>query len=508
MIIIIMKNIIIRKLWMLLLPLIIMAACSPQEMDDFSLSEMGIVADANISFTQTVSPNSDNVITFTSTTVLPDNGVYTMRWDLGNGGTSNKVTATGQYPFAGDYTVTLSIYNPDGSVAKKSVVLSFPKSDFNLVNTPLYVNLTGGAGDVDGKTWVLDRYNNFAKEVKNATGLNINGHMGLGPLNSRGQEWWGAAANDKSMWTIYDFKFTFIQNGVKLNIENKGEGYGRKAVAAANGFNVTSIAGDDALFTYSGGQYTFSLTEGGQYPILTLSGNAFLGYYCGHQDYEIVYQTEKVMALVVHNLVEGQDWCFVYCREDLNVPPPPVVKLNKSIPLMETFEGATTLAFVAEDMGGPKKSAIIGNPVPLPINESSKVYRYWKSTGFYSNLSFTATDYKFDLTTVNKVKVKVFIPSFNDYTTEYAVAGDWISNKKLKPQLAVKLQNSEKGGDAWQTQTEIVKADLQMDKWIELEFDFNGVKDRKDYDKIVIQFGAEGHAGPGFFYFDDFSFNN
>ena len=104
-----MKNIIIRKLWMLLLPLIIMAACSPQEMDDFSLSEMGIVADANISFTQTVSPNSDNVITFTSTTVLPDNGVYTMRWDLGNGGTSNKVTATGQYPFAGDYTVTLSI---------------------------------------------------------------------------------------------------------------------------------------------------------------------------------------------------------------------------------------------------------------------------------------------------------------------------------------------------------------------------------------------------------------
>jgi len=27
-----------------------------------------------------------------------------------------------------------------------------------------------------------------------------------------------------------------------------------------------------------------------------------------------------------------------------------------------------------------------------------------------------------------------------------------------------------------------------------------------DYDKIVIQFGAEGHAAPGIFYFDDFSF--
>jgi len=104
------------------------------------------------------------------------------------------------------------------------------------------------------------------------------------------------------------------------------------------------------------------------------------------------------------------------------------------------------------------------------------------------------------------VRVKVFIPSFNDDTTEYAVAGEWISNRKLKPQLAVKLQNSDMGGNAWQTQHEIVKADLEMNKWLELEFDFSGVATRTDYDKIVIQFGAEGHAGPGFFYFDDFAF--
>mgnify|MGYP000918050732 FL=1 len=144
--------------------------------------------------------------------------------------------------------------------------------------------------------------------------------------------------------------------------------------------------------------------------------------------------------------------------------------------------------------------------MPLPINESAKVYRYWKSNGFYSNLSFTASDYKFKLTTQNKVRVKVFIPSFNDYTTENGVAGDWIANKKLQPQLAVKLHNSEKGGDAWQTQTEVVKANLEKDKWLELEFDFSAVANREDYDKIVIQFGAEGHAGPGFFYLDEFEF--
>ena len=74
------------------------------------------------------------------------------------------------------------------------------------------------------------------------------------------------------------------------------------------------------------------------------------------------------------------------------------------------------------------------------------------------------------------------------------------------PQLAVKLQDSDLEGNACRTQTEIVKADLEMNRWLELEFDFSGVAERTDYDKIVIQFGAEGHAGPGFFFFDDFSF--
>ena len=46
-----------------------------------------------------------------------------------------------------------------------------------------------------------------------------------------------------------------------------------------------------------------------------------------------------------------------------------------------------------------------------------------------------------------------------------------------------------------------MKKDLATDKWIELEFDFSEVKDRQDYDRIVIQFGAEGHAASGIFFF-------
>lgn len=501
-----MKHKIINKLW-IMLSVVILAACSPQEMDDYSMNNLATISADQVTFSQTVSPNSDNVITFTNTTVFPKDGVYSVRWDLGNGATGNKNIATGEYPFAGDYTVTLSIYNQDGSVATKSQVVSFPESDFNLVNKPVYVNLTGGADDLDGKTWVFDQYNNFSKEVADATGFAFSGHMGLGPINSFGQSWWGAAANDKASWKLYSYKFTFTQDGVKLKIENEGEGYGRKAVSAANGFNVTSTSGDDAIFTYPGGDYNFSIDESGVRPKLTLTGNAFMGYYCGHQEYEIVYQTDKVMALVVHNQVEQQDWAFVFCREDLNVAAPPVVKVPKTIPLFEDFQNLVPKVEFFKDAMGDLYSIFHDNPWPLPTNTSSKVALYQKKEGeFYSNISYRAKDYKFDLTKQNKVRIKVFIPSGNDYVTEFPTAGPWITNAKLLPQLAVKLQDGDHPAP-WENQTEIVKTDLAKDRWIDLEFDFSGVSTRTDYDRIVIQFGAEGHAAPGVFFFDDFKFN-
>src|SRR5690554_4179702 len=497
-----MKNIIKQRSWMLLL-LFTIAACSPQEMDDYALDGMTRLTDDQVSFTQTASTASDNVLTFTNTT--PVSGVHTLVWSLGDGSTGKSESVTATYPFAGEYTVSLTIHTPDGGKATKSVVVVIADDDYSLVDTPVYRNLTGGPEDADGKTWVFDQYNNFTSEVAGALGKDIRGHLGLSPLGSYSQEWWGAGPNEKSAWTMYDMTFTFIQNGVQFRMVTMGEGYGRNASSeSVGGFSVTHVDGDDATFPFDGGNFNFSISEGGTYPSLTLSGNAFMGYYCGNQTYEIIYQTEEVMALRVENTVESQDWVFIYCLEELNVEPPAVVKVPKAIPLAEHFEGETFLNFVQEDMGSV--SGVFDNPLPLPINTSDKVYRYWKSGGFYSNLAFTAAEYKFDLTTQNKVRVKVFIPSFNDYTTEHAVAGDWIANKKLLPQLAVKFQDSDMGGNAWQTQTEIVKADLEMNKWLELEFDFSGVAERTDYDKTVIQFGAEGHAGPGFFYFDDFTF--
>jgi hypothetical protein len=157
---------------------------------------------------------------------------------------------------------------------------------------------------------------------------------------------------------------------------------------------------------------------------------------------------------------------------------------------------------------GDLTSYSYSNPAPVGINTSSKVALYQKQAGtFYSNMFFVADGYKFDLSTQNKVTMKVYIPSYNDYETENNVAGSWITNTKLLPALAVKLQNSEKGDMAWETQTEIIEREIVMDKWVELTFDFSGVADREDYDKIVVQFGMEGHDGGGVFFFDDFRFH-
>jgi hypothetical protein len=499
-----MKNILFKNIW-LLMSLFLLAACSPQDFDDYSLDSMSSISSEQVSFTKTVSDKSDNIITFTNTTDVKT--PVAIAWDLGNGtkGKSNKMT--GQYPQKGDYTVTLTVYSSDGTAVSKSEVVSIKEDDFGLINTPVYRNLTGGVENTEGKVWVFDQYNNYTKEVAAATGLNINGHMGLGPQNSFGQEWWAAGPNEKSSTSLYDFKFTFIQDGVQFIIDNEGKGYGRVASSASvGGYNVTNVDGDDATFTFDGGNFNFSIDESGNYPQLTLSDNSFMGYYAGSQVYDIVYQTEEVMALRVNNTVESQDWVFVYILEELNISEPPIVKEPKAIPLSENFEGAAlSVPFIAQELGD--KSGVVDNPMLVPINMSDKVYRYQKSNAFYGNLFFEAGNYKFNLSKQNKITLKVYIPSYNDYTKSNDVAGEWIAESRLRPQLAIKLQDSGKGDMAWENQTEIVKGDLETDKWIELEFDFSGVTDRVDYDKIVVQFGAEGHSGPGFFFFDDFKFS-
>lgn len=126
-----------------------------------------------------------------------------------------------------------------------------------------------------------------------------------------------------------------------------------------------------------------------------------------------------------------------------------------------------------------------------PMGGTNQVLDYSRSGSFeWTNAQFIL-DHRMNLTERNTFEVKAYFPSSNDYS------GD------LNPTLALKLQNSLLGGEAWTTQTEVILEVEDFDQWVTLEFDFGVAADRDDYDQMVVQFGGEGHFVPGQFYLDD-----
>ena len=463
-----------------------MTSCNPQESDDHALGVKPQVS--QLAFSANPTAEKANVIELKNESSIK--GVVT--WDLGNGNRAKGESAKAEYPFKGDYTVAMTLYTTGGSTTITKVI-SIAQDDMSLLDTPMYNALTGGAANLAGKTWVFDQYHT--------------GHFGVGPAKGTDgyngtPQWWSCPANGKLESSLYTNEFTFIQVGVKMVWKNNGHVYTNAAGKDALGGTATVPGAGDFDVTYIPKEsYTYTLDEANK--TLTLSDGAFFGHYAGTSTYTIISLTENELYLEAASGVEsGNGWWYRFVPKEKNVKP--VVPL-KAVKLNEDFEKEKlAINFTRESMG--QLDYIYSNPAPVPVNLSRKVYLYEKSTEFYSNISYTVTDYKFDLSVMNKVRMKVYIPSYNDYTTVANVAGNWIPVNQLQKQVAVKLQNSEAGGNAWETQTEVVKKDIPTDKWVELEFDFSAVKDRTDYDKIVIQFGAEGHAAPGIFFFDDFSF--
>lgn len=494
-----MKNI-LSAISLFLLLALVATGCDPKDTRDESLGPIPTAEQLDFTITPTDNPN---IVEFVNTSKVA--GIAS--WDFGNNSNGKGEKAKGSYPFAGTYSVKLTL-NTRGGMAELTKEVTIAEDNPSMLTTEVYINLTGGAENPEGKTWVIDQWNNFTDEVAKEFG-SVGGHMGLGPIGSYGQEWWAADANAKADWTLYAHTFNFQQDGLKLNIKNQGTGYGRGASAASvGGFDIISVEGEDVTFTYDGGDFTFSILESeGNYPVITLPHGAFLGYYCGTQQYDVIYQTEEVMALRMANTTEEQDWVLVYCLEELNVEPtePEPTKELKAPVLNEDFEGEKlSVAFEADQMGDLTSFAY-GNPSQWGLNTSKTVTRYHKES-FYANVTFEA-DYKFDISENHIITIDVYIPGENDFTTEHEVAGEWIAVKNLTPQLAIKLQDMDMGGNAWQNQAQIVKEDLELNKWLRLEFDFSEFADRVDFDKIVIQFGGEGHAAPGLFYFDNFKMN-
>lgn len=239
------------------------------------------------------STESDNILNFNA-----NGDFFMMNWDLGNGSQVSGKTATGTYPLAGEYTVTLTVFNAGGSAAY-SRVITIEQTDPVLLDKPLYNLLTGGPTATEGKTWVLDSARS--------------GHFGVGPDPSQAgdfPEWYQAQSNEKAGGGMYDDRYTFLLADFGFIMQTNGDVY----INAAQGANFSgaedSGVGDLRAPYTPPASLSWSIVEPADgYPLLTIANGGFIGYFAGGRTYQIVnIQENELFLRFVDQANEGLAW--------------------------------------------------------------------------------------------------------------------------------------------------------------------------------------------------------
>lgn len=461
--------------WLCFSLAVILSAC---EDDDPELGGVATVEDAT--FTYTPKADKPNVINFSSAS-----SAFLKRWSFGNGATAEGDAPTASYPFKGTYEVTMTAYVGGGSYTTTQTI-DIAQDDPTLLDLDQYNFLTGGVNDIDGKTWVMDK--------------GTAGHMGIGPAAGTWPEWYSAPANAKEGLGMYDDSITFKLQGSQLIYHTNGDVYVNAAFGSAFAGAVKEPNGNDFIAPYAPAPQTWSLSESNGKWYLTIGNGGFIGYYSGRAPvYEILSITPD--ELYVRSIQEGEAgnaWYQRFIRKGFvrNPPPPPPYKIED---IYTDFDGAGNVTFIPNSNGS---IASYDNPAPVPINTSAKVGKYVKAPGgggAFSNVQIQLP-YKMDLRERHVFKMKVFIPSYNDYTTEGGES--WQTYKTLQRYASLKLQNRDEA-EPFRTQTEVLHKDLPLNEWVELTFDFSSAAANETYNTIVIQLGGEGIYTGGIFFIDD-----
>jgi len=188
----------------LLALLLLLVACEPQLKDKPDIGP--VLNPSQVTFI--VTPGVDAFHFVVTNTSGLDGISY---WDPGNGTKGYGTTDTIAYPIEGVYNIQLTFVSKNG-FAVKSMSFTQDTTDYSLFSAPIYVNLTGGIANLNGKTWKLDR-----------TRV---GWIGVGPTNDpNGWDWWKANPTDKTGTSLVDDEITFKLDGFVVAYDNKGKSY-------------------------------------------------------------------------------------------------------------------------------------------------------------------------------------------------------------------------------------------------------------------------------------------
>ncbi|NIT59543.1 MAG: hypothetical protein GWN00_25990 [Aliifodinibius sp.] len=473
---------IINKYWMVpVLLLFAFTACEPQVTSAPDLASAP--QSENVTFEYEPDAENPNVIQFINTS-----DSFKALWDFGNGTTAEGDTVIGEFPLQGDYTVMLTIFTESGQ-AMNTQDITIAETNALMLDDPNLNMLTGGADDIDGKTWVIDSTQA--------------GHFGVGPADGNWPEYYSAAPEDKSGTGLYDDKYTFTLDGFSFDMETNGHVFINDTHPDAFANAIPAPGGDLMAPWNAPDNQSFNLSEGENETLtLSVSDPSFIGFYNGSRTYDVIELTENSMILKVIDPVENLAWYHTLIPEGYTHPPE--ILPYKSEELIDTFDEDGNISWATDQIADFNES--YDNPAPVGVNTSVKVAKYTKGEGQFENV-YIDLGYELNLNERSIIRLKAYLPSYNDYQTVDPNAQSWAPGNLLQ-QVEVKLHNvngeTGLGGNSWQTQANIIQPVNQTDTWVDLEFDFSGFSDREDFDRIIIQIGGEGHGMPGIFFIDDF----
>ena len=519
------KNKYFRNIAGLLALLFVMLGCEPQ-MD--SKPDIGLApTEDQLDFTITPGTTDFKFVIKNTSSIT---GIAS--WDLGNGSKSTDSQVTGNYPLPGTYTVTMTLVTKGGT-AKKSKTITQTKTDYSIFTDPKFVNLSGGISVAAGKTWVLDSL------ASGHIGVGPAGSVGLewwsaGPLAKAAVK---VLYDDEINFKVNGFAATLTNHGksyvkgfVKTSpgysnpvefdsdfIVNYTPSPGTWFIEEKNGKSYLTLAGTTPMFPCFdvgavNGSYQILKLEENVLELVTIDrveGNAW--------HYQLIpkgYVKPKVtFALLVAPTANTNEYSVklsnivipaglaitkvkvdfgdgtvketadmnatltnTYMRKAPYNLTVTVTTSNETIAKSQTITIAanhpTYVPFLLNMMvvyndfsevilapvnGENCGVTIKDNPSKVYPNKSSKVAFYSKENQEWANAYMQLKPgYRFDLRLQHIFKVQV-----------YGKAGD---------KILLKLENTDKGGNAWQTGTaDLIYTIKQTNTWEVAEYNFSGV---------------------------------
>lgn len=550
-----MKNIIKSGIAMLMAA-VLLFGCEPKEFDKSDLGSNGAPADEQMSFT--ITPGADE-FHFILENNTPVSGVNTIKWNTGNGSTlqGNKVVA--YYPLPGTYEVTLTITANNGSSNSKVDEIEQTETDYEFLASPILTALTGGADAVDGKTWVVDSLASGHFGIGPATGSGLE-WWAANPL----QKTLSGAYDDEFTFKLVDFVFEFKNNGdsyvkdyrksdpnysnpvevdgVDCRVSYTPEASATWAMVEKDGINyIVLSSAKPSFFGFDyGGSYEYRIDEITETNISmsTIGGDGNRWYnkliLKGYKKPVVTFETqiaatanENEWAVNLANVVipEGisvngytvdfGDGSDVYSTEDYNATISHTYMRKGTYPVTVTVLGSNENAvdiqsitvenyhseyeiFLLDFMvmyvdnsevemapvaGQDCGVSVVDNPERIYPNKGSKVFHYRKENQQWANAFMQLpAGYRFDLTKTSVFKMMV--------------------RGKAGQNVLLKLENTDKGGNAWQTGTyDLIYTIQQDDTWEVAEFDFTGVGAGWDWtgDQFTSDITTDARFNEGFY---------